>query len=358
MAGAYEKAKAEARAVAQKQLEIDLSVVSSLVDTNWADFHQQIKTCVFRNEWEPGVLNYKDSHGADIVIAPLVHTDFDADNMRLHLQIKNCYQVLITKCQKHEVSSLLKTVVIGDARAVWKAITGHFVRRTAAGRAFATDKFYTSTMMNTDTTLLEWVKTVNDLAESLETATGVAVLPDQKKHLLLSGLLPEFKLKKQMIQAEDKGNTLTLNQCVDDLIDYANEENLMGVKKGTSQRKNQSFYGEANRRTDSKSNDQSKIVTSKTVPQMKGGFRDRLATQPCRHWASGTCVHGVNCYRRHEGPGGCTADAPTTKSSVKIPGIVPTTVPTIFPTPSAPPQCHYCSTTGHAMKECPDFKRA
>ena len=50
MAGAYEKAKAEARAVAQKQLEIDLSVVSSLVDTNWADFHQQIKTCVFRNE--------------------------------------------------------------------------------------------------------------------------------------------------------------------------------------------------------------------------------------------------------------------------------------------------------------------
>jgi hypothetical protein len=207
-------------------------------------------------------------------------------------------------------------------------------------------------MMNTDTTLLEWVKT-NDLAESLETATGVPVLADQKKHLLLSGLLPEFKLKKQMIQAEDKGNTLTLSQCVDDLIDYANEENLMGVKKGISQRKNQSFYGEANRRTDSKSNGQLKHVTPKAVPQMKGGFRERLATQPCRHWAAGVCAHGVNCYRRHEGPGGCTADAPTTKSATKGPG----TVPTPFPTPSAPPHCHYCSTTGHAMKDCPDFKR-
>ena len=130
-----------------------------------------------------------------------MYANHDATNFLLHAQIKNCYQVLITKCEKHEVSALLKTLVIGDSRAAWKAITGHFVRTTAAGRAFATDKFYTSTMANTDTNLLEWIKTVSDLAESLETATGVAVLPDAKKHLLLSGLLPEFKLKKQMIQS-------------------------------------------------------------------------------------------------------------------------------------------------------------
>ena len=69
MAAAYEKAKLEVRAIAQKQLEIDLSVVSPLVDSTWPDFLRQIKTCVFRNEWEPPVLNYKDNHGADIVIA-------------------------------------------------------------------------------------------------------------------------------------------------------------------------------------------------------------------------------------------------------------------------------------------------
>ena len=115
----------------------------------------------------------------------------------------------MTKCEKHEVSVLLKTLVIGDSRDVWRAIKGHFVRTTAAGRAFATEKFYTSTMMNTDTNLLEWVKTVNDLAESLQTATGVNVTADQKKHLLLAGLLPEFKLKRQMIQSQDKSNTLT-----------------------------------------------------------------------------------------------------------------------------------------------------
>ena len=43
---AYEKAVLEVRAMAQKQLEIDLSVVTPLVDSNWADFLQQIKTCV------------------------------------------------------------------------------------------------------------------------------------------------------------------------------------------------------------------------------------------------------------------------------------------------------------------------
>ena len=70
MAAAYEKAKIEIKAVAQKQLGIDLSVVSPLVDSEWPDFLQQIKTCVFRNEWEPGVLNYKDDAGADIAIPP------------------------------------------------------------------------------------------------------------------------------------------------------------------------------------------------------------------------------------------------------------------------------------------------
>jgi hypothetical protein len=122
-------------------------------------------------------------------------------------------------------------------------------------------------MANTDTTLLEWIKTVSDLAESLETATGVAVLPDAKKHLLLSGLLPEFKLKKQMIQSQDKGNTLTLAECVDDLVDYAKEENLMDVKKGISQRRTQTYYSQHDER---KTNDQSRNVQSKNVPQRKG----------------------------------------------------------------------------------------
>ena len=171
MAAAYEKAKIEMRAMAQKQLGIDLSVVSPLVDSNWPDFLQQIKTCVFRNEWEPPVLNFKDGTGTDIVIPPLVNADRDEADFKLHANIRNCYQVLVTKCEKHEVSALLKTIEIGDSREVWKAITGHFVRTTAAGRAQATDKFYTSTMANTDTTLLDWIKTVNDLANSLETAT-------------------------------------------------------------------------------------------------------------------------------------------------------------------------------------------
>ena len=38
MAAAYEKAKIEIKAVAQKQLGIDLGVVSPLVDSEWPDF--------------------------------------------------------------------------------------------------------------------------------------------------------------------------------------------------------------------------------------------------------------------------------------------------------------------------------
>ena len=194
--------------------------------------------------------------------------------------------------------------------------------------------------MNTDTNLLEWVKTVSDLADSLQTSTGVAVTAERKKRLLLAGLLPEFKMKKQWIHSQDKDNTLSFADCVDDLTDFAKEENLMNLKKGTFQKRNQTFMGQ-----DSKFNGQ-----SRNVPQKKMSYRDNLATQQCRQWTAGTCIHGANCYRRHDGPGGCAKETPVTK---------PQKPTSMLPIPSAPLLiCQYCSTNGHVLQECPQFIRS
>jgi hypothetical protein len=201
----------------------------------------------------------------------------------------------MSKCEKHEISSSLDAVKIGDARGAWKVINDYFVRSTPAGRAVATRAFFNSSQMSTDTTLLLWFKTVDDLAVDLSTATGVAVTDEQKKTLLLEGLLPEFKAKRQMIQ--DKGNSFTLADTKSSLQDYAKEEGLMTLRKGSSQRKNQSFAvnGYNKKR---KADSQPRDVTAKKT------HRENLADQPCKNWAEGTCRFGDECYRRHDGPEG------------------------------------------------------
>ena len=112
------------------------------------------------------------------------------------------------------------------------------------------------------------------------------------------------------------------------------------LRKGTAQRKNQSFavHGSNKKR---KTNFQSKDVPAKK------SHRENLAGQPCKKWAEGTCPFGDKCYRTHDGPEG--SDTVKKAPLVKAPGILPT--------PSIPvSNCHYCSTTGHTMKDCPDFK--
>ena len=110
--------------------------------------------------------------------------------------------------------------------------------------------------MSTDTTLLQWFKAVDDLAADLSTARGAPVSDEDKKTLLLEGLLPEFKSKKLMI--EDKGNSFSLSETKSSLQDYAQVEGLMTLRKGASQRKTQTYAVEGFKKR--KGNFQSKDV--------------------------------------------------------------------------------------------------
>ena len=337
----YEAAKFAADDRAEKQLSNDLKLITPLADSNWSTFLFQINQTVHRNSWAESVLNDKDSTGAALVIQSMALKD-DIENYRLHKQISNAYQIITTKCEKHDISSSLAAVKIGDARGAWKIVNDYFVRSTPTGRAAATKAFFNSSQMSTDTTLLQWFKAVDDLAADLSTARGAPVSDEDKKTLLLEGLLPEFKSKKLMI--EDKGNSFSLSETKSSLQDYAQVEGLMTLRKGASQRKTQTYAVEGFKKR--KGNFQ-----SKDVPNAKNfkSHKENLATQLCKKWVEGICPHGANCYRKHEGPGGSLI-APTTTANAKS---------TPLPVPSAPLMiCQYCSTNGHAVRDCPQFLRS
>ena len=182
----YDAAKFAADERAEKQLSNDLKLITPLADSSWSTFLFQINQTVHRNTWAESVLNEKDSAGTALVIQSMAVKD-DIENYRLHKQISNAYQILTTKCEKHDISSSLAAVKIGDARGAWRIINDYFVRSTPAGRAAATKAFFNSSQMSTDTTLLQWFKAVDDLATDLSTARGLPVSDEEKKTLLLEG---------------------------------------------------------------------------------------------------------------------------------------------------------------------------
>ena len=266
----------------------------------------------------------------------------DIENYRLHKQIYNAYQILTTKCEKHEISSSLAAVKIGDARAAWKIINEYFVRSTPAGRAIASRAFFNSTQSSTDTTLLQWFKIVEDLAADLATARGAAVSDEEKKNLLLEGLLPEFKPKKQFIF--EKGNSHTLAATKADLQDFAKQEGLMSLRRGTSQGKTHSFV------VDGRSNKRKANFKSKEVPAKKT-FKESLSETSCKKWAEGKCQYGDDCYRRHDGPGASLKSVPP-----HMQRDTNTSQSSSLPKPSVPlVTCQYCFTGGHILRECPKF---
>ena len=336
----YQAAKEKADDRAEKQLSNDLKLITPLADSSWATFSFQINQTVHRNSWAESVLNEKDAAGETLEIHSMTARN-TIENYRLHKQISNAYQILTTKCEKHEISSSLAAVKIGDARGVWNMISEYFVRSTPAGRAIANRAFVNSTQTSTDSTLLQWFKIVDDLAADLAMARGLAVSDDEKKNLLLEGLLPEFEPKKLLIF--DKGNSYTLTQTKNDLQDYAKDKGLMALRKGTSLKRNQSFSLDG---YDNKSHKRKSSFQSKEVPAKKS-HRENLADQSCKNWAEGTCRFGDKCYRKHDGPEGGVKKGPPPKGV----GILPTPSPLV-------PSCHYCSNVGHAMKDCPDYKLA
>ena len=130
----YHTAKEKADDRAEKQLSNDLKLITPLADSSWSVFSFQVNQTVHRNAWAEGVLNEKDATGTPIVILSMDVKD-DIANYRLHKQISNAYQILTTKCEKHEISSSLAAVKIGDARGVWKLINEYFVRSTPSAWA-------------------------------------------------------------------------------------------------------------------------------------------------------------------------------------------------------------------------------
>jgi hypothetical protein len=125
-----------------------------------------------------------------------------------------------------------------NGRQAAKITYEFFHRKTTAGIDFATNSFYGSTMQNTDTSIVDWIAVVRRRATILKN-TGSNVDDKAMVVRLLGGLLPEFKEIRVILQ---RTPNLDFESAVDELIDFAQTENLVETTRTGRKKANSSTY--------------------------------------------------------------------------------------------------------------------
>ena len=129
-------------------------------------------------------------------------------------------------------------MVVGDAKAAWQIIYRFFHKNSVAGKAAATNAFYSATMSNSNTNIVEWVAEVNRNAKVLISAGG-SVDDGAILGVFLQGMLSEFGPIKTVLHATPN---LTLETAQETVLDFAENENLSSFVKGGSKSADRIFF--------------------------------------------------------------------------------------------------------------------
>ena len=315
MSAAEKKAAAEnaANSLAEKQLVNALQTVQPLRDVDFFLFRKQVERVALKNSWHSSILDHRQN-------APAHPTAKYAADVRA------AYTLITTKSDGSRADPDLERVADNDANAAWRAVKRRYVSDTPAGRQRVDDAFTQASMASTNTTIGGWIATVNRLGRDKIEAGGTCSEEDRLTRLL-SGLLPEFKEIKNLLNHQ-KGVPLTYASASDDLLDWAMNNNCEDLKKGSA-RQSRAFNVHAE---DKKSSEEQQARIA------------ALGKEQCHMYTAGKCRFGANCYRRHDGPGGCT------------PGAAGTSKP--HPSKAPPPKasCNFCGSPGHStLNACESF---
>jgi hypothetical protein len=297
---------------ADKQLDTMYQTVDKLNDVGYYKFKQLLERQAYCYEWPDFILD-KNAE---------VPNELDLKQQR---DVRNAYLLIMRKADGHPVESTLEQIEVGNARLVFRAVHNHFNPDTQAGRTASFKQFYTATMGNTGSNIIQWTALVPRRAKVLIESGGEANEAAQLS-VLMDGLLPDFEKIKDILNDRDD---LTLLVATSKLIGYAQSHNLESLTK------------------DGRKTDTANTFTIKD-------------SEECKNWKLGKCRFGQKCWRKHVGPGGCLPDAGKQPRRNPMRRPQPETLPTA-PAPEAfvvgdqapsTPVCQNCKGL-HSMKDCP-----
>jgi hypothetical protein len=254
-----------AKSLGEKQYSTSLTVLPKLAVCGYEEFKASLERIAYQNDWPQWLLDKEIA----MPTANRLTTKEIIDN-------KNAYALVMDKAKGHLVYKTLEppAVALGDAKLAYYKLDQYFNRTSIAGRGKATREFYTITMENTATNIVQWLALVPQRRIKLLSAGGTATESDSLNQMLI-GLLVEFNQISTNLQARDVG-TLTYADAEPLLLDYATANNLTEFTKGGKQAGKANIFS-----IDDKSKNQPRKERDPNRPPLTV---DQISKKQCFHW--------------------------------------------------------------------------
>ena len=215
-----QKAERDYEALSSKQLSNAISVIPMLVSITPHEFFRHFKSAEKLNRWPQWIFDQSIDEPDD---DDKSFQDECAERIICHL--------LVTKTAGHPTSNLLDEC--GDsARQHFKAVHGYFHRMDTSGRKKALKDFYNCKMANTNTNIYSFCALLNQRAKAYALHQGVTVTDDDKRCVLLDGLLPIFA--DIQLQLENAYPIPTYDEVCLRLQSHADAKGLAEATRGGS----------------------------------------------------------------------------------------------------------------------------
>ena len=267
----------------------------------------------------------------------------DHDAQKRFLDRRNAYLIIMHATDGHPVEDLLEAMPSGNPRFILQAIHNFFYPDTTAGHQTAYMNLFNSTMSSTGTTILAWTAHVSRCAK-IVTVGGGSVDDKAQLAVILKGLLPEFAQIKLIL---NQRAGLTLADAITGLLDYARQENLLELSKGSLDTSTNTYAVDDNPGApkDRFGKPQTPMdEATRTMLKRKYGDKECWSFKK-----TGQCKWGKDCVRSHNGPKG-----PQGLNKRNKPDDKTTHAPTPLPAQAG---CMLCQVgSQHRPENCPVVK--
>ena len=272
-------AEEKIKAAANKELGLMMGSCSPLEGDNFHVFQKKLKRFANAYDWPTHILDSDEI---------LDQAAIDALTFKEKCDIRNAYLLMMDKTDDHTVTDALEECEEGDAQEAFKLIREFFYPNDQGGRNTSAQTFWTATMANTDTTVVQWSALVTSNA-NMAKAAGLSVSEADQLTIFLNGLLPEFNNIKLLLEQNKK---LTLKEARASISSHATSHKLKELTIGGGKHVKANTFS---------------VTDQPPRGRLRNGHKTgkKRSIGQCNRWTNADCEHGDKCIFDHNGPGGC-----------------------------------------------------
>jgi hypothetical protein len=212
-------------------LKTMLAMVPALNKNNFYEWKRKVEVVAYRDDWAAhGDFLMQDEQDIEVVRNNHDYLFAGGVSQAAKLKRKNAFAMLFTTAGEYEY--LLEDCPMGHAALAYHLLVNEFERNTVSGMQDLQNDFNNSNMLVDHVPLGQFIMLINQRAKALQRKMGNQAVTDRQKiNVLLSGVLPDFGPRVEILQAQDLAG-MTYSKVSKSLQDYAAQKKIKDLVSG------------------------------------------------------------------------------------------------------------------------------